>query len=127
MIVDAKTQDDVECIAQYIQIINGPLQIGLDGRLQQFVGEPKSRLAGPVLARVVGRQDPMRFPALRVKRPVAIPAADVENGLSSKIEPIELVLDEAPQSSMRLGIGRLGLGAQAAPEVKFVIPMYGVD
>jgi hypothetical protein len=48
------------------------------------------------LGLVVARQHRFRSPALGIEAPVAVPAADIENGLAAEIDAVELALDEAP-------------------------------
>src|SRR5690606_21172548 len=97
VVVDPEEQDDVEVApSETSDVVDGNVRKITNLRPEQRVSQPESRLIRVVAMPHKVRRDNVRGPApLGLERPEAIPAADVEHGLSPEVHPVECLEQEA--------------------------------
>ena len=99
----------------------------LDLRLEQRPGKRKSSPIGPILRRIVGRENSGGASALGVETPIPIPRADFQDRLPPKVETVELLFDESPDEPNDVDVLDPGSGVKPPAEIEVVIPLNAID
>src|SRR5437762_5870684 len=127
MIENAEAQDDVEPAVQRRQVVDRHVLADLDLRLEQLPRQRQPSSVGPVLRGIVGGDDDGGAAALRIETPIAVPRPNFQHGLAAKIEPIELLFDEAPDEPDDVDVLVVGTGHESVAEIEVVVPLDAVD